>query len=72
MLQPARKKKPFIDKKNAITFHLVHRSQKDPLQADEDAPQRVLLPSLKDSKVRDTYNFKTEITEKNIFREDLP
>lgn len=38
------KKKKFIDKKNAVTFHLVHRSQKDPLQADEDAPQHVLLP----------------------------
>ncbi|XP_074657652.1 protein LTV1 homolog [Tubulanus polymorphus] len=41
---PAKKKK-FIDKKNAVTFHLVHRSQKDPLQADENAPKHVLLPS---------------------------
>lgn len=41
-MQP-RKKKPFIDKKNSITFHLVHRSQKDPLAADETAPQHVLL-----------------------------
>ncbi|XP_046386670.1 protein LTV1 homolog [Ischnura elegans] len=38
------KKKKFIDKKNAITFHLVHRSQKDPLTADERAPKRVLVP----------------------------
>uniref|UniRef100_X1ZD67 Protein LTV1 homolog n=1 Tax=Capitella teleta TaxID=283909 RepID=X1ZD67_CAPTE len=38
-------KKKFIDKKNAVTFHLVHRSQKDPLQADADAPQHVLLPA---------------------------
>lgn len=37
-------KKKFIDKKNAVTFHLVHRSQQDPLTADETAPQRVLLP----------------------------
>ncbi|XP_033737224.1 protein LTV1 homolog isoform X2 [Pecten maximus] len=37
------KKKPFIDKKNAVTFHLVHRSQKDPLQASEDASKHVLL-----------------------------
>ncbi|XP_020389901.2 protein LTV1 homolog isoform X1 [Rhincodon typus] len=42
---PHRKKKPFIQKKSAVTFHLVHRSQKDPLVADENAPQRVLLPA---------------------------
>ncbi|XP_041839177.1 protein LTV1 homolog [Melanotaenia boesemani] len=44
---PHRKKKSFIDKKNAVTFHLVHRSQKDPLAADETAPQHVLLPAAK-------------------------
>ncbi|KAF6208339.1 hypothetical protein GE061_016793 [Apolygus lucorum] len=38
----ARKKRKFIDKKNAVTFRLVHRSQKDPLTADENAPKRVL------------------------------
>lgn len=43
-LQPKKSKK-FIDKKNAVTFHLVHRSQKDPLIADENASQRVLLPA---------------------------
>ncbi|XP_078413616.1 protein LTV1 homolog [Cetorhinus maximus] len=42
---PHRKKKPFIQKKSSVTFHLVHRSQKDPLVADEKAPQRVLLPA---------------------------
>ncbi|XP_067901684.1 protein LTV1 homolog isoform X2 [Heterodontus francisci] len=42
---PHRKKKPFIQKKSSVTFHLVHRSQKDPLVADENAPQRVLLPA---------------------------
>ncbi|XP_056422701.1 protein LTV1 homolog [Hyla sarda] len=42
---PHRKKKPFIEKKKAVTFHLVHRSQRDPLAADESAPQRVLLPA---------------------------
>ncbi|XP_054288619.1 protein LTV1 homolog [Macrosteles quadrilineatus] len=36
-------KKKWIDKKNAVTFHLVHRSQQDPLAADDSAPQRVLL-----------------------------
>ncbi|XP_030635950.1 protein LTV1 homolog [Chanos chanos] len=44
---PHRKKKSFIDKKNAVSFHLVHRSQKDPLAADEKAPQHVLLPASK-------------------------
>nr|CAG4651948.1 EOG090X08PQ [Triops cancriformis] len=38
------KVKKFIDKKNAVTFSLVHRSQQDPLAADEKAPQRVLIP----------------------------
>ncbi|CAH1255161.1 Hypp1469 [Branchiostoma lanceolatum] len=37
-----RKKKKFIDNKSAVTFHLVHRSQRDPLLADEDKPQHVL------------------------------
>ncbi|XP_055904916.1 protein LTV1 homolog [Eupeodes corollae] len=36
-------KKAFIDRKKSVTFHLVHRSQHDPLVADENAPQRVLL-----------------------------
>lgn len=44
LFQPKTKKK-FIDKKNAVTFHLVHRSQHDPLVADETAPQHVLLES---------------------------
>lgn len=44
---PHRKKKSFINKKNAVSFHLVHRSQKDPLAADEKAPQHVLLPAAK-------------------------
>ncbi|XP_041979394.1 protein LTV1 homolog [Aricia agestis] len=38
------KVKKFIDRKKAVTFNLVHRSQKDPLVADESAPQRVLVP----------------------------
>ncbi|KAL0125309.1 hypothetical protein PUN28_004438 [Cardiocondyla obscurior] len=42
---PKGKTKKFIDKKNSVTFHLVHRSQKDPLVADETAPQRVLVPA---------------------------
>ncbi|KAG2229786.1 hypothetical protein INT48_005313 [Thamnidium elegans] len=35
-------KKPFIDKKAAKHFHVVHRSQKDPLINDTEAPDRVL------------------------------
>ncbi|EGI59157.1 Protein LTV1-like protein, partial [Acromyrmex echinatior] len=52
--QPKGKTKKFIDKKNSVTFHLVHRSQKDPLVADETAPQRVLVPAA------DTQAAKTE------------
>ncbi|XP_008545505.1 protein LTV1 homolog [Microplitis demolitor] len=37
-------KKKFIDKKNAASFLVGHRSQKDPLAADENAPQHVLVP----------------------------
>ncbi|KAJ8364851.1 hypothetical protein SKAU_G00136820 [Synaphobranchus kaupii] len=44
---PHRKKKAFIEKRKAVTFHLVHRSQRDPLVADEKAPQHVLLPTSK-------------------------
>ena len=44
LFQPHKKKKSFIEKKAAVTFHLVHRSQRDPLAADEKAPQHVLLP----------------------------
>ncbi|KAJ3614208.1 hypothetical protein NHX12_017783 [Muraenolepis orangiensis] len=43
-MPPHKKKKSFIVKKDAVTFHLVHRSQRDPLAADEKAPQHVLLP----------------------------
>ena len=35
-------KKGFIDKKNAVSYQLVHRSQKDPLVADENASKYVL------------------------------
>ena len=39
-----KKKHQFIDKKSAHKFTLVHRSQRDPLQADEDAGNHVLMP----------------------------
>nr|CAG4634884.1 EOG090X08PQ [Alona affinis] len=76
------KSKKFIDKKNAVTFNLVHRSQKDPLAADETAPQRVLVPiSLKSEKtsaegpsgskaVRDPSKQKEEQVKFGIFYED--
>lgn len=41
----AKGKKKFIDKKSAVTFQLVHRSQHDPLVTDETAPQHVLVQS---------------------------
>jgi hypothetical protein len=36
-------KKPFIDRKNAKHFQLVHRSQRDPLINDNEASSRVLV-----------------------------
>jgi len=39
-----KKKKQFIDKKSAHKFTLVHRSQRDPLQADDEVGEHVLLP----------------------------
>jgi len=38
-----KKKHPFIDKKTAQKFKVVHRSQRDPLQADEESAQHVLV-----------------------------
>lgn len=45
LLQPKSKKRCFIDKKKAVSFQLVHRSQRDPLITDETAPQHVLVES---------------------------
>lgn len=58
------KGKKFIDKKNAVTFHLVHRSQQDPLAADEKAPQHVLVaaPAAKKKK-----KDKTSVEEEHKF-----
>ena len=41
VFQPGKKK--FINKNEAVTFHLVHRSQKDPLIVDEDSSKHVLV-----------------------------
>ncbi|CAO3693312.1 unnamed protein product [Rhizopus stolonifer] len=49
-------KKPFLDKKSAKHFHVVHRSQKDPLINDSDAPDRVLQEVLPSNQLK----FKTQ------------
>nr|SVE74273.1 EOG090X08PQ [Daphnia barbata] len=74
------KTKKFIDKKNAVTFNLVHRSQKDPLAADETAPQRVLVPialkteknaeSVPSAKAMDPSQQKEELAKLGIFFDD--
>ena len=38
-------RKSAFNKNNSVTFKVVHRSQQDPLVADERAPQNVLLPT---------------------------
>lgn len=51
-------KRQFVNKKNATTFQLVHRSQRDPEIHNEEASQRVFVPiqtiekSSKDGEVR--------------------
>jgi len=48
-----RKKKKFIDRKNAVSFNLVHRSQQDPLLADDDAPKHVLVEADRNNDIGD-------------------
>uniref|UniRef100_V9IDX4 Protein LTV1 homolog n=1 Tax=Apis cerana TaxID=7461 RepID=V9IDX4_APICE len=72
---PKGKTKKFIDKKNSVTFHLVHRSQRDPLIADETAPQRVLVPigdtqSAKFEKKKDDSKRKEEQRKYGIYFDD--
>jgi len=66
MPKPTHKKAPFIDKKSAVSFHLVHRSQQDPLAADEDAPQHVLKLVDKSEKAK----VKGEEREYGVFFDD--
>lgn len=40
-----KKKHQFINKKSAQKFNVVHRSQRDPPQADEESSQHVLVPA---------------------------
>jgi len=63
MPKAGNKKKPFIDKKNAVSFQLIHRSQKDPEAANEEAPQMVLQPIIKDK-------VKEEEREHGVFYDD--
>jgi len=67
---PKGKKRAFIDKKKAVTFHLVHRSQRDPLITDETAPQHVLV----ESKNRENHEERTKRKEEErkfgIFYDD--
>ncbi|XP_038057454.1 protein LTV1 homolog [Patiria miniata] len=67
---PGRKKKPFIDRKNAVSFHLVHRSQRDPLQADEDSSKYVLLQKEKAKEKEKLESQKTEERAHGVFYED--
>ncbi|KAG4302749.1 hypothetical protein PCK1_001104 [Pneumocystis canis] len=48
-------KKKFIDKKKSLTFHLVHRSQRDPLIYDEQASLRVLIPRISNREKEDVF-----------------
>ena len=50
---PKHKDRPF-SKKNSVTFKLVHRSQQDPLIADDTAPQFVLQECKSTSRGRDS------------------
>jgi len=75
MPKPANKKKKFIDKKReeTVTFSLIHRSQKDPLAADDEAPQRLLLPISETTGSRskeELEKIKEEEREHGVFYED--
>jgi protein LTV1 len=56
LLKSKKSTKNILDKRNSVTFQLVHRSQKDPLVADETAPQRVLVPIKYANKCLGKYN----------------
>jgi len=78
MPKPKNKKKGFIDKKSAVTFQLVHRSQQDPLAADNDAPQMVLQELSKDKEEErahgvfydDEYNYLQHLKDRNVVEHD--
>jgi len=79
MPKAGHKKKPFIDKKNAVSFHLIHRSQQDPLAADEDAPQMLLQPVDEKKKKEqrefgvffdDDYNYMQHLKDRKLVEHD--
>lgn len=51
-----------------MTFHLVHRSQRDPLAADESAPQHVLMEA--QTKQKEKPESKEELKKYGIFFDD--
>ncbi|RKP06241.1 Low temperature viability protein-domain-containing protein [Thamnocephalis sphaerospora] len=61
------KKKNFIDKKNARHFHLVHRSQRDPLIADAEASERVFVEGVSSAaagkQADDSYDYDEDLDE---------
>lgn len=63
-------KRKFIDRKNAVTFYVVHRSQQDPLIADEKAPQHVLLPGSQQPKHKSKKSKEEEIKYGIYFDDD--
>lgn len=72
------KSKRIFDKKNSITFKLVHRSQRDPLISDEGAPQHVLYELPTKTKRKKTgkvdtiapVDKKTELVKYGIYYDD--
>lgn len=65
------KKKPFINKKEAVSFHLVHRSQRDPLQADEESSKHVLQQlALPNEKKKEQEKKQEEQRKFGVFYED--
>mmetsp|Transcript_1469 Transcript_1469/g.2166 ORF Transcript_1469/g.2166 Transcript_1469/m.2166 type:complete len:520 (+) Transcript_1469:85-1644(+) len=66
------KKKPFIDKKNSSTYHLLHRSQRD-VGGGEGGGGVVLWPSPQNNQVTNEKVFKGQNTEAalNSWKEDL-
>jgi len=79
MPKAGHKKKPFIDKKNAVSFHLIHRSQQDPLAADDQAPQMLLQQIGEKEKkeqrehgvfFEDNYNYLQHLKDRNAVEHD--
>jgi len=84
MPKPKHKKNAFIDKKASTSFHLVHRSQKDPLAADDTVGQMVLksmLPKELRTEAKeeerkfgvfyeDNYNYMQHLKDRNVVEHD--